>query len=896
MKNLLTVLLALVISTSIFSQGKVYIVLGSDTSIWEGLNTSKHYHYYKHGLYTDQSRNAYKVMDPAWRSQMVDSYGTPMKMTWWIMAGNTFRYAINTNVPDPNSIIFYYFKKYHGENASILGDEITLHYHNFVWTDYDQDGVYYWNQALHWDDYKEDFEYTLCQLLIDEDVFPVSFRGGWHFMENEWQHYFEDVLPFSMHNDYPANRYVTEEPINNIYNWSMAPSSWEPYHPADSNYQVPGELKGWELRSKYMKSFNSSYIETMFQNALNGQDQMACVWSHLPEADFPEQMLRVDSLMHVVAANYPTVKFQYCSAIEAMQEWMKTHDTHSPSVTISEEESGEDLYFQISVNEFIFQGEPFVAVKDIYERYTRLHCQATGTNTWRTTTPVNKSKIAKLSVAVTDLVGNHTTEHREYKAGNTYFDANDENCTFVSNGWTTVSNDGWNLDSKTTAIAQSDSAQMLYSFNLNNSGMHNYFLRFPAIDDAADSIKVELHTGDNFQFRKVFSSAPDIDKWIYIGTADINAPVQNQLSVVAYAGSIKPKKFAIDVLKVSDLVRDKELRPEVYELDFQLVSKYETAYATLTIQNNGIESVSISEISSVSGLFNPVLERTITIEPMSNLDIPVKFLATETGIFQDTIKIVSDDPINPVQKVVCRATVENPFSLVDNENLSNYNEFGDWRTSNTQAYGESSRYAYLNHNPLNYAQYNVSVKYNGIYQVYVMLPKSENSTDNAKYTLYVNGNEVKNAYLDQNYESPEWKFLFTQMLNIGETVTLQVMDDGTSSAGAVIRADAVKFSLVHEISGVEEEAETPTEYKLLQNYPNPFNPATTISYQLPEDTHVEIYIYDLLGRKTAALINENKKAGSYTLNFNAAQYSSGVYFYTIKAGKFTQTRKMVLLK
>lgn len=88
----------------------------------------------------------------------------------------------------------------------------------------------------------------------------------------------------------------------------------------------------------------------------------------------------------------------------------------------------------------------------------------------------------------------------------------------------------------------------------------------------------------------------------------------------------------------------------------------------------------------------------------------------------------------------------------------------------------------------------------------------------------------------------------------------------------------------------------PGDYSLEQNYPNPFNPVTTIGYKLPINTFVSIKIYDLTGKQLLTLVNENKNAGTHEVNFNASGFSSGVYFYMIKAGNFTQARKLVFLK
>ena len=95
----------------------------------------------------------------------------------------------------------------------------------------------------------------------------------------------------------------------------------------------------------------------------------------------------------------------------------------------------------------------------------------------------------------------------------------------------------------------------------------------------------------------------------------------------------------------------------------------------------------------------------------------------------------------------------------------------------------------------------------------------------------------------------------------------------------------------------------PTVYSLEQNYPNPFNPSTVISYQLPVSGNVTLKVYDVLGNEVATLVNEEKQAGSYEVEFNAVSHSggvrnlsSGVYFCQLKAGQFVETKKMVLLK
>ncbi|HCY75391.1 MAG TPA: hypothetical protein DHV28_05680 [Ignavibacteriales bacterium] len=92
----------------------------------------------------------------------------------------------------------------------------------------------------------------------------------------------------------------------------------------------------------------------------------------------------------------------------------------------------------------------------------------------------------------------------------------------------------------------------------------------------------------------------------------------------------------------------------------------------------------------------------------------------------------------------------------------------------------------------------------------------------------------------------------------------------------------------------------PKEYTLYQNYPNPFNPSTTIKFDLPVDGLVQLEVYDILGRRVAALINENKAAGKYEVNFSAtgvaSSLASGVYIYQLKVSGYIKSKKMILLK
>lgn len=100
-----------------------------------------------------------------------------------------------------------------------------------------------------------------------------------------------------------------------------------------------------------------------------------------------------------------------------------------------------------------------------------------------------------------------------------------------------------------------------------------------------------------------------------------------------------------------------------------------------------------------------------------------------------------------------------------------------------------------------------------------------------------------------------------------------------------------------EITAVEKNThEQPLDFTLNQNYPNPFNPETNISFNLPKELFVSLKIYDMLGREVATLVNEKLSAGLHSHIWNAARSSSGVYFYRLQAGEFSETKKLNVLK
>ena len=143
----------------------------------------------------------------------------------------------------------------------------------------------------------------------------------------------------------------------------------------------------------------------------------------------------------------------------------------------------------------------------------------------------------------------------------------------------------------------------------------------------------------------------------------------------------------------------------------------------------------------------------------------------------------------------------------------------------------------------------------------------------------------------------------SQLTGMTSKIILVDNGNGQSIDMSTVNTYAFTYSSPHSfsINGTTTKvgmdgASLPTVYALMQNYPNPFNPSTKISYQLPVKTLVTLKVYDIIGREVAALVNEQQNAGIYDVTFDGSRLASGVYFYRIQAGTFTQTKKFVLLK
>jgi hypothetical protein len=168
-------------------------------------------------------------------------------------------------------------------------------------------------------------------------------------------------------------------------------------------------------------------------------------------------------------------------------------------------------------------------------------------------------------------------------------------------------------------------------------------------------------------------------------------------------------------------------------------------------------------------------------------------------------------------------------------------------------------------------------------------------TNEEKWTALTGGNKktvVENG--DVSTVTSAGPFDIPASDSVEVAFAIAAADDAEGLEAAVSSARE-KYKLC--MTAVEEgKRNSPSEYCLNQNYPNPFNPSTAIKYSIPEEAHVSLVVFDMLGRRVRELVNSRQQAGQYTVHLDGSELPSGVYICRMQSGSFVSTKKLVLLK
>ncbi len=182
--------------------------------------------------------------------------------------------------------------------------------------------------------------------------------------------------------------------------------------------------------------------------------------------------------------------------------------------------------------------------------------------------------------------------------------------------------------------------------------------------------------------------------------------------------------------------------------------------------------------------------------------------------------------------------------------------------------------------------FNVNAPANGSYSLNILY---QNYSGPQNITIKADGNDLLTATLESDPDSTGLSYL-TDRFNLTQgnhSITL---------SGQKVNLDIIQFIKVTVLTSVRELNEIPNGYALEQNYPNPFNPTTTIKFSIAKPSNVKLIVYDILGQRVVTLVDKFMNAGVYSVDFNARNLASGIYFYGIEAGDFKSFKKMILIK
>lgn len=307
-----------------------------------------------------------KVTDPnGWyRTSYRDSFGNPAKYTWFLLADEEY---CNSNLQTCTPV--HDAMKPYASRIESNGDQLAYHYHHLGWTVNPGDGTHYYNAFLSMNG-KESAtgtdiqvaERSLSSVMINHQMYPAFFRSGWAWENTDFSNWLDNVFIFDSSNLSPNYNTVIAEAgvIANVYDWSRATRSWNPYHPSATDYQVPGDLKRWQFRI----SNQQADFDQAFKQANNGNDVLLTTVTHTYNFG---QGLEYEKWLRNYTNQNPGVQFKFVTALEGAQAVLGFQDTTPPSILVTR--TGNT--FNVTSNEPLYTF-PFAAIHTAQGDYRRV--------------------------------------------------------------------------------------------------------------------------------------------------------------------------------------------------------------------------------------------------------------------------------------------------------------------------------------------------------------------------------------------------------------------------------------------------------------------------------------------------------------------------------------------
>jgi len=221
---------------------------------------------------------------------------------------------------------------------------------------------------------------------------------------------------------------------------------------------------------------------------------------------------------------------------------------------------------------------------------------------------------------------------------------------------------------------------------------------------------------------------------------------------------------------------------------------------------------------------------------------------------------------------------------------------GDWfATANPGSWGGTPALLNAVGNGSSYVEFSPEIQKQAQYEVHAWWVADLNNRCSDTPFIIKHKNGVDTVRVNQKINGASWQLIGNYQFSADTSNKIIISDAGTT--GTYVVADAIRLVSYDPATPVEEEKiRIPKEFILTQNYPNPFNPSTKISWQTPTRSWLTLKVYDILGKEIITLVDEEKSAGSYEVNFTAQGLSSGIYFYTLRFGNAIETKSMLLVK